>query len=258
MIKIASVGCSTLWIFFLTFITGASGAEEFADQIKKPVEESIAIRQNSQKNVEKWASEKNDLEAEFDSLTEVKKSYSAEIERISEQIRISEQNTASLENQIMSAQRISDQLMPFLRKTHAELAEMIKQPPRFLMDERSARLENLGRILDDSQIAPGEKFRKLMEALLIEAGYGNTVEVYQEKITLNNNTALVNILRVGRTALFFETLDQKTCGHYNIAAERWEDLPKNKNRDIHMAVEIGSKLRPADIVSLPLGRISFK
>jgi hypothetical protein len=97
-----------------------------------------------------------------------------------------------------------------------------------------------------------------MEALFIEAEYGNTIEVYQEKILLADEDMLVNVLRLGRISLFFETLDQQTAGYFDLAENLWRTLPQSANRDIRIAMEIGYKRRPADIVSLPLGRIGLK
>jgi len=84
------------------------------------------------------------------------------------------------------------------------------------------------------------------------------VEVYQEKIFLGGEDVLVNVLRLGRISLFCETLDQTTVGYFDLDENQWKTLPQSANRDIRIAMEIGSKRRPADVVTLPLGRIGVK
>jgi hypothetical protein len=155
-------------------------------------------------------------------------------------------------------EQISEKLKPFLYDIYLRLLDSVDQRVPFLKEERSERLGNLKKTLDDPKIVLGEKFRKVMEALFIEAEYGNTVEVYQEKILLTNEDVLVNVLRLGRISLFFETLDQQTTGYFDLAENQWKSLPQSANRDIRIAMEIGSKRRPADIVTLPLGRIGLK
>jgi FtsZ-binding cell division protein ZapB len=235
-----------------------SMAEQVTEKIKKPVEDSIAIRQKTQKDIEKWSEKKSLLESEYDTLVENNKRLDMEREHLIKELEAMQERIAGLENQIEAMKKISENLTPFLYGIYEKLVESVDYRLPFLQEERSERLANLKKTLDDSQIVPGEKFRKVMEALFIEAEYGNTVEVYQEKILLGDENVLVNVLRLGRISLFFETLDQTTTGYFDLDENQWNILPQSANRDILIAMEIASKRRPADVVTLPLGRINVK
>ena len=247
-----------LFIFAALLVPNLSWAEEFKKKVEKPVDQSITIRQDSQKEVEKWAEEKSALEAEFETLTETKERLSSDVERLSADASAREKRVEALNDQIRSMEKISENLTPFLESVHERLAELIRQPPPFLIEERTARLENLRETLDDTAVPMGEKFRKVMEALFIEAEYGNTVETYQHKIEIGGEEVLATVFRLGNMALFFETLDQESVGYFDLAENNWVSLPPESNREIRAAVEIASKVRPAEIVSLPLGRIVVK
>lgn len=243
----------------LFLLTGSvSIAEEVTEKIKKPVEDSIAIRQKTQKDIETWSEKKSMLEAEYDTLTENNKRLAIQREQLTQELDNIQQRITDLENQIEAMEKISEKLKPFLHGVYEQLVKSVDQRLPFLQDERSGRLANLKTTLDDPQIVLGEKFRKVMEALFIEAEYGNTVEVFQEKIFLGDEDVLVNVLRLGRISLLFETLDQKTSGYFDLDENQWKALPQSANRDIRIAMEIGSKRRPADVVTLPLGRIGVK
>jgi hypothetical protein len=95
-----------------------------------------------------------------------------------------------------------------------------------------------------------------MEALLVEAEYGSTIEVYQQTIDVDGAPSLVNVFRLGRISLFYQTLDQKRCGFYDVAATGWRPLPTAFNRCIQTAIEIGAKRRPVELLTLPLGRMA--
>ena len=97
-----------------------------------------------------------------------------------------------------------------------------------------------------------------MEALFIETEYGNTVEVYQQRIMVEGKSILVDIFRLGRISLFFQTLDQTQSGYFNQAQSVWKTLPAEYNREINAAIEIGTKRRSADLLNLPVGRIVLK
>ncbi len=238
-----------------TMFCGTTVAQQFAGQVKKPIDESISIRQEAQRETEKWSEEKSALESEFDNLSESKERLSAEVVQLTERVSSMEQSVESLNRQIRSMEKISEDLAPFLEKVYGKLAALIEEPPRFLVGERTARLESLRQAMDDSGVAMGEKFRKVMEALFMEAEYGNTVETCQDKIRIGQEEVLATVFRLGTMALFFETLDRQRAGYFDLSENQWAPLPANANRDIRAAVEIASKMRPAEIVSLPLGRI---
>jgi hypothetical protein len=248
------------WLVLVLFLsTGSfSFAEQVTEKIKKPVEDSIAIRQKTQNDIEKWSEKKSMLEAEYDMLVENNKMLAMERDLLTQELESMQKRIEDLEIQIKAMEKISENLKPFLYGVYEKLLEAVDERLPFLKIERSERLANLKKILDDPQIVLGEKFRKVMEALFIETEYGNTVEVYQEKISLAEEDVLVNVLRMGRISLFFETLDQTTTGYFDLEDNQWKMLPQSANRDIRIAMEIGSKRRPADVVTLPLGRIGDK
>jgi hypothetical protein len=95
----------------------------------------------------------------------------------------------------------------------------------------------------------------IMEALQVETEYGRTVEVYQEAIDLNGEKIVVDILRLGRLSLFFQTPDGKLVGHYDRVTNKWVSLASRYRRDINKAVEIARRERSIDLVKLPIGRI---
>lgn len=248
------------WFVLISYLsTGSvSIAEQVTEKIKKPVEDSISIRQKTQKNIEKWSEKKSMLEAEYDALVDNNKRLAIERDHLTQELESMQKRIEDLENQIKAMEKISEKLKPFLYGVYEKLSESVNQRLPFLQVERSERFANLKKTLDDPQIVLGEKFRKVMESLFIEAEYGNTVEVYQEKILLADEDFLVNVIRLGRISLFFETLDQETTGYFDLDENQWKILPQSANRDIRIAMEIGSKRRPADVVTLPLGRIGDK
>jgi hypothetical protein len=113
--------------------------------------------------------------------------------------------------------------------------------------------------MKDPQVTIAEKYRKVMEALFIEAEYGSTIEVYQDKIQLQGTAqegTLGNIFRLGRVSLFFLSLDQTACGIFNPGENKWQPLSDTHLPAIRSAVEMGSKRKPAELLPLPIGRLA--
>ena len=54
------------------------------------------------------------------------------------------------------------------------LAELLTEDAPFLTEERTERIDNLQVLIDRADVTVGEKFRRIMEAYIIEADYGRT------------------------------------------------------------------------------------
>ncbi len=229
--------------------------ENFPAKIKKPVNESISIRLKTQKAKDEWAGERLKLKTEYEALELETKLRTKENIELEKKLLLLEASVKALKREIKESSRLSRELAPFLQQTFERLEQLVKEDIPFLKDERKRRLENLRRVLFDPMITTAEKFRKIMEALSIEAEYGNTIEVYQENITLNGKKMQVDIFRLGRISLFFQTPDEKTTGYFDPALSIWKALPHQYKHDVKAAMEMGAKRRSVDLLNLPLGKV---
>ena len=229
------------------------GAE--IEQVKKPVAESIRIRQTTQQDEEKWRDDKEKLLARYDQLNDSKKLLGERQAILEARVSGAETRIAAKEKELTDSERLQQEISPLIHSLTVELQEFVASDLPFLAEERATRLARLAVLRDDPEVTTSEKFRKVLEALLVEAEYGNTIEVTRETIALDGKDTLVDIFRLGRVALFFQTLDQKSSGFYDVAAKAWKPLAREYTRDLTTAMEIGAKRRPAELLALPLGRL---
>jgi len=191
-----------LILFGLILLWGSAGSEDFPDTVKKPIKKSIDVRQETQKAEDRWAEEKATLETQFEALKQEQEELTLVRDQLRKRVDAYKTTITSLENKITEISRISGELLPYLDEVFDRMANRIDSDLPFLQDERRQRLQNLRQTFDDQEISTSEKFRKTMEALLIETEYGNTVEVYQQRIMIDGKSILVNIFRLGRISLF--------------------------------------------------------
>ena len=64
------------------------------------------------------------------------------------------------------------------------------------------------------------------------------------------------MLRLGRVSLFWRTPDGKRAGEYDIAGSRWAELPEKYHGEIQSAMDMAARIRPVEIIELPVGRIA--
>lgn len=227
-------------------------------RIEKPVEKAIRIRQKTQESETQWRGEKEKMMALFESLEKEFKTLEAEKEKqvqanLALKTRIDQKAV-----QLSDMEQIALQTAPFLGQVMERVRSLVERDLPFLPGERQKRILNLESMMADPEIPVSERFRKVMEALLVEAEYGQTVEVYQETIDLSGQMTLVNLFRLGRVSLFYQTLDKKQCGFYHTAQKVWVPLGEEYLGEIQAAIDMGSKRRPVEILDLPLGRMVKK
>ena len=105
-------------------------------------------------------------------------------------------------------------------------------------------------------VTSAEKLRRLLESLLVEAGYGSSVEVTEERIEVDGEELYVDLLRIGRLSLFWMTPDGERVGEYERGAAAWKELDSRHKRSVTAAMEMATRMRPVELLALPLGRIS--
>lgn len=230
-------------------------SESFSSSVRQPVNESIDIRLKTQQDLEQWDEQRRKLVAEYEMLQSRNAALIAEKERLTREKASHEDLVKSLEARKKESLRISSEITPFIENAYSRIQNLVAADSPFLRKERQTRLKLLEKNLHDPQVSVSEKFRKVMEALFVEAEYGNTIEVYQDKVNIEDRSVLGNIFRMGRVSLFFQSLDQKISGYFDVAESGWRVLPEKYNREITAVLEMGAKHRPVDLVSLPLGRI---
>lgn len=227
-------------------------------QVKQAVEKSVQVRQETQKQRDQWETEKSKLVFLYEQLQQEHAALVSENHDLTAARQGQEVLNRNLLKQKEASLRIQKELLPFLTDVYKRLSTLVANDPPFLEKERVTRMKTLEKVINDHEISVAEKYRKVMEALFIEAEYGTTIEVYQDKVVMGKEEILGNIFRLGRVSLFFLSLDQQSCSVFNVAQRKWQPLSNEYLMAIRSAVEIGSKRKPVELLALPLGRLAIK
>lgn len=230
-----------------------ASAGEVEERIESPVRSAIATRKATQQSEEQWRKERQILENRLAALELEVRQHSDSRDGLARDVKATKERITDKEKELADIQRISSEMAPFLNELVARLEQLPLEDLPFLPEERHKRLARLKKIMRDPEIEVSEKYRKAMEALLVEAEYGLTIETYQQEITIDGQEMLVNIFRLGRLALYYQTLDKTACGFYNVVTNQWQPLESRHNQAIETAIAIAAKQRPAELINMPLG-----
>ncbi len=244
-----------LFIVFLFLIEPFAISSETEKRIERPVRQAIDTRQATQKAQAKWRDDRERLKEKYERLEVENKHLEQQVGELNHQVEATQKRIAKKEKQLADIEQMSSQIGPFVLDLITELKSGLSTGYPFLMAERTQRIEKLDRLAHDPDVPLSEKYRKVMEALLIETEYGFTIETYQETIPMEGQTLLADIFRLGRINLFYQSLDQKHCGFYNVATGTWEALLQKNNLAIRSAVDIAAKRKPVELLTLPMGRL---
>ena len=232
--------------------------DTYVRKLETPVEESIDIRQKSQADRDDWEAERAHLQVELDKLTAENQALTERVSSLDQQKRVQVDLNQSLRIRDENSRRIAAEITPFLEDILERVASFVSSDTPFLPDERSSRIARLKDVAKDPEISQAEKFRKTMEALFVEAEYGNTVEVYQDKIRLEGEEILGDVFRLGRVSLFFLSLDRNRAAYFQVGEREWCLLEEKWIPGVLAAVEMGEKRRPIELLCLPVGRLGVK
>ncbi|WP_457552827.1 DUF3450 domain-containing protein [Desulfobacula sp.] len=242
----------------LVLAVAIPGYADTARILEKSVKQSIDTRQETQKQQKAWEARKIELTARYGQLLSENEALIHAFNQLSGEELKQQKLNQSLAQEKLESIRIQEEMLPFLRAVQARLELLVKNDTSFLGKERTTRLAKLSHVMDDIDVSIAEKFRKVMETLFIEAEYGNTIEVYQDKIQIGANEVQGNIFRLGRISNFFLSLDKKSAAVFNVRQNQWEMLDDKYIPGLAGGVEMAAKRRPVELIDLPLGSLAKK
>lgn len=168
-------------------------------------------------------------------------------------ISIQERNIATLDESIANVEVVTREIPLLMEKMLTSVEQFVELDLPFQMETRRNRVTFARNAIDNPDVSIAEKFRQVLVLYQNETLYGRTHETYPDTITLNGEQRDVNILRVGRVALLFQSTDRQITGRWNNETRAWEELPAGDYRTaVQSAIRVSSGLDAPRIIELPI------
>lgn len=241
-------------IMSVAALLGAPGiqADTFND-IFKVSQASTEAGQASQAKIDKIADETRDLLQEYKTVMKQVDGLKVYNARLEKQIAGQEERIAATGASIDEVTVLQRQMMPLLVRMIDGLESFVALDKPFHVEERRERIAFLRHNLDRSDIPLAEKYRQVMEAYRIEIEYGRKIDTYKDTIAVAGEPREVDILRVGRIALLYQTPDQQSAGFWNPTQGGWEPLEGNEYRSaIRQGMRMANKQASIELLTLPV------
>ncbi len=209
--------------------------------------------QQSQKRVDKLASETSDLLQDYRTVNKQIAGLDVYNQRLERQIANQMRRVQDLEKSIEDVTVIQRQITPLVMRMIDGLEEFVALDVPFHKEERERRVEMLRRNLDRSDISVAEKFRQALEAYKIEIEYGRKIDAYKGNIEIDGQEREVSFFRIGRVALLYQTTDLNQVGAWNNKTRQWEKLDAGSYRSaVQNGLRIARRQASIDILEVPV------
>nr|WP_320113851.1 DUF3450 domain-containing protein [uncultured Desulfuromonas sp.] len=240
--------CLTLAISCLPMKALAADPAQIQQQSTTALKREIA----TQDKVEQWSEERqalvNDL---LDQKTQLEWNR-FQTKKYRQYVDHKQATIADLKRQKEQMTLLRKELEPFLDSSVETLHNDVANDLPFLAQERSERLAFLDQSLTNPDLTLSEKLRRVLEALQVEADYGNTVEVTEQTLSLAGGDTMVQVLRLGRVGLFYLSPNGDKVGQWDQQERVWKPLPEEYRDTVRVTIDIIEQKRAAELIDLPL------
>jgi TolA-binding protein len=160
-----------------------------------------------------------------------------------------EAEIVSINEQLDGLESTNREVVPLMIDMAKRLGQLVRADLPFRLEERVRRADNLINMMDHSDITTSEKYRLILESYQAEIEYGRTTEAYRGALPDGQQ---VEFLRIGRTLLYWQSLDGRDTGWWNPAERRWERLGDRYRLPVSDGLAIARNQVAPDLVRLPV------
>jgi len=173
-------------------------------------------------------------------------------DQLAKQLTAQQQTNADIRTSIAQSKNLGPQVAPILQKMLGSLEQFVEADLPFHMDERRESIAQLKALMLNSEASASDRYRNIMDIYTVESEYGNNAEAYPDSVDIDGVDTPVDMLRVGRLGLYYQTKDQQSSGMWDQATRSWVALGSGYNRNIRKAIKVAAKTIAPEVMSLPI------
>lgn len=142
-------------------------------------------------------------------------------EQLQEQVSGQQEEIASIQTQLVEIETTNREVLPLMERMVATLAQFVAADIPIFVEERTKRVQDLQDLMGQANVTISEKYRRILEAYLIELQYGSTLSAYSGELGAGADARTVQFVQLGRISLMYQTLDGAETGYWDAQAKSW-------------------------------------
>jgi hypothetical protein len=243
-------GIALAWVLWL--VPALALAQ--AGQLDRVVKEQIAVDEAaraSQERINQLDDETQRLLSEYRRALADAESYTIYAKQLAAQVDSQNEEMNAMQQQLVEVETTSREVAPLMERMLETLEQFVALDVPFLLDERRNRVAKLRGMMTRADVTISEKFRRIIEAYQVEMDYGRTIEAYEAKLGDGDDARTVQLLRVGRVGLLYQTLDGKETGYWDADAKRWV-VDEKYAHGFREGIAVAKKTRAPELLRIPV------
>ena len=223
------------------------------DPIVEVGKQRTAAAKASQAKIDRLADETASLLSDYKTVMKQVDGLKVYNERLERQIANQEKRIRDIDASIAEAAGIQRQIPPLVTRMLDGLEQFINLDMPFDLDTRLGNIEAVRANMDRSDVTSAEAFRQVLELYSIELQSGRGIEAYTDTIDLGGGEREVDILRIGRVALVYQSTDGAETGAWNKDSQSWEELSAGDYAAaVRKGVRIAKKQATIELLNMPV------
>jgi Protein of unknown function (DUF3450) len=205
----------------------------------------------SQERINKLDDDAQQLLSEYRRAIADAESYTVYARQLEAQVESQNEEMNAMQQQLVEVETTSREVAPLMERMLATLEQFVALDIPFLLEERRERVAKLKLMMTRADVTISEKFRRIIEAYQVEMDYGRTVEAYEAKLGDDADARTVQLLRVGRVGLLYQTLDGKETGYWDATKKDWV-VDDGYGHSFKEGIAVARKTRAPEMMILPV------
>jgi hypothetical protein len=171
--------------------------------------------------------------------------------QLQEQVQSQNEEIESIQRQLTDIETTQREVQPLMQQMVDTLARFVELDVPFLLDERTARVQNLKNIMSRADITISEKYRLILEAYQIELDYGRTLSAYEGRLGTGADARTVEFAQLGRVSLMYRTLDGSETGYWDAEKKAWV-VDDSYREAVEEAIRVAKRDGAPDLLTVPV------
>ena len=237
-----------IWAAAAVLCMGPAGAADPVGQALDATAQANRAAQASQQRINALDDQTRQMLERYRAANWQSQQLTVYADQLEELARGQEAERDSLSRQLGEIERTERELLPLMLRMQQGLEQVVAADLPFLQQERRDRIDGIKRLMADPSASNADRFKRILEAYQIEAEYGRTLGA--ERSTVDERA--VDVLRVGRTALFYLSVDGRDAGWWNAQTQHWEPLDGGAIASIRRGLRMARETLAPDLLRLPM------
>lgn len=206
----------------------------------------------SQQRIDSLDQQKRELLREYRNVTAELDRRSKYNRQLQKQVDAQKASIEDIQSQLEAIAVTERNIVPFMNRMIDELERFVRLDLPFQREHRLGRVDDLRGLMSQPDVTNARRYRAILDAYQQEVEYGRTIGTYRAEVTVDGDQRTVELFRLGRLLLAYQTLDRRQYGYWDADSGEWSRLPARFHDQVEQGIRIAKEQMAPEMLILPV------